>query len=200
MSVVFNKQLLFENIGFLVRERGLKIGELETAAGVSPGYISRTSKDGGPTPGIEFVVRVASELKVSIDTLISTNLADITPTERYLIGFLDKLVSKTGDHQMIWCSVTEKKWREEADNGNPLFRVRKRPTDGSSSNYPFVLLLNSLEEPGEYMPYGPCYYLNLSPNDILWITRILWRWFYSNCSYAKCMAKNMLFITCKFSD
>lgn len=90
MSDKFNKQVLFDNIAFLVKERGLKIGELETGAGVSPGYISRASKEGGPTPGIEFIANIARELQVSIDTLISAHMAEMTPTERYIISFLEK--------------------------------------------------------------------------------------------------------------
>ena len=46
MSVEFNKQLMLDNISFLLKEFGKKIGELEAEAGVSPGYISRISKDG----------------------------------------------------------------------------------------------------------------------------------------------------------
>jgi len=111
MSFEFNKQTLFENISFLVKEKGLKIGELETAAGVSAGYISRASKEGGSTPGIEFIANIANELKVSIDTLISVNLAELTPTERYIISFLEKLEKDTSADKLDW-------HRESADSLN----------------------------------------------------------------------------------
>ena len=108
MSDKFNKQVLFDNIAFLVKERGLKIGELETGAGVSPGYISRASKEGGPTPGIEFIANIARELQVSIDTLISAHMAEMTPTERYIISFLEK---DTNADKLDWS-------RESADSLN----------------------------------------------------------------------------------
>lgn len=127
MRTEFNKQLLFENISFLVRERGLKIGELETAAGVSPGYISRASKEGGSTPGIEFISGVANELKVSIDTLLSAHIAELTPTERYIISFLEKLERDTNADKLDWHRESaDSLSRIEADiNGNanhPLFK------------------------------------------------------------------------------
>lgn len=111
MSDKFNKQVLFDNIAFLVKERGLKIGELETGAGVSPGYISRASKEGGPTPGIEFIANIARELQVSIDTLISAHMAEMTPTERYIISFLEKMERDTNADKLDWS-------RESADSLN----------------------------------------------------------------------------------
>lgn len=121
MSKVFNKQIVFDNIAFLVKERGLKIGELETAAGVSPGYISRSSKEGGSTPGIEFIVNIADELKVSIDTLISSRMADMTTTERYIISFLEKLERDTVADKLNWERESgEALNRTEVDiNGEP---------------------------------------------------------------------------------
>ena len=45
MTEEFNKKIMLDNISFLLNESGKKIGELETEAGVSTGYISRISKD-----------------------------------------------------------------------------------------------------------------------------------------------------------
>ena len=45
MSKEFNKQQMLDNITFFLQEFSKKIGELETEAGVSPGYISRITKD-----------------------------------------------------------------------------------------------------------------------------------------------------------
>ena len=94
MSVEFNKQLMLDNISFMLKEFGKKIGELEAEAGVSPGYISRTSKDDKAKPGIDFIVKVAEALNTSVDTLLNIDLSGLTPTERYLISFLEKLKSE----------------------------------------------------------------------------------------------------------
>lgn len=45
MNVNFNPRTLFENIEFLLKTQGRKIGEVENAVGVSAGYISRNSKE-----------------------------------------------------------------------------------------------------------------------------------------------------------
>ena len=94
----FNKQTLFDNIAFLVKKHNLRIGELENASGVSPGYISRASKDGGPTPGIEFILKIADKLNVTIDTLI---LAPILACSPYTQS--NRLQYKAGESPLL-CS------------------------------------------------------------------------------------------------
>lgn len=69
MAEQFNAEVLFDNIDFLIKSENRKIGEVESKAGVSAGYISRTSKDGGSRPGIDFIMNIAKVLHVSIDTL-----------------------------------------------------------------------------------------------------------------------------------
>ena len=113
MKNEFNKKLMLDNIMFMLRELGKKIGELETEAGVSPGYISRTSKDSNAKPGIDFIVRVADALNTSVDTLLSVDLAGLTPTERYLIAFIQKLKDDTISDKLDWV-------RESADSLNRL--------------------------------------------------------------------------------
>ena len=102
MNNNFNKQRMFDNIAFMLKERGMKIGELEAAAGVSVGYISRASKEGGSTPGLEFVISAAKVLKVSVDTLIWANMAELTPTEKYIISFMEKLERDTNADKLDW--------------------------------------------------------------------------------------------------
>jgi transcriptional regulator with XRE-family HTH domain len=107
----FNKKRLFDNINYLIGESGKKIGELETEAGVSPGYISRASKDGGTKPGIEFIMNIAEILHVSVDMLLKVDIASLTPTERYLVSFLEKINTDTIDDKLDW-------ERESADGLN----------------------------------------------------------------------------------
>lgn len=102
MGSEFNKDLMIKNISFMLSEFGKKIGELEAEAGVSAGYISRTAKDTKSKPGIDFVVKVAEALKTSVDTLINVDLSELTPTERYLISFLEKLKQDTLEDKLDW--------------------------------------------------------------------------------------------------
>ncbi len=179
MSVDFNKQVLFDNISFLVKERGLKIGELETAAGVSPGYISRASKEGGSTPGIEFIVRVADELKVSVDTLLSAKMSEITPTERYIISFLEKLEKDTNADKLNWNRESaESLNRVGTINGeanHPLFRYETFYEE-SETEYPdevtdcrFVSHIFDIH----CVPEGDCYNLRLKNGTRLYLMNIV---------------------------
>ena len=74
---------------------------------MSPGYISRASKDEKTRPGIGFIVKAADILGVSIDTLINVDLTKLTPTEEYLITFLDKLINDTTEDKLVWNCETE---------------------------------------------------------------------------------------------
>jgi len=113
MGVEFDKKRMLENISFLLKEKGKKIGELETEAGVSVGYISRTSKDENAKPGIDFILKVAEALNISVDMLLKVDLTDLTPTEKYLLSFFEKLLSDTQKDRLEWK-------RESAESLNRL--------------------------------------------------------------------------------
>ena len=140
MTKEFNKKLVLDNISFLLKEFGKKIGELETDAGVSPGYISRISKESNTKPGIEFIMKVADSLQTSVDTLLSADLAEMTPTERYLMSFLEKLVKDTVDDKLDWNRESADSLdRTETDiNGNPNHPLLSYETfyETSESEYP----------------------------------------------------------------
>ena len=126
MNNDFDKKLMFNNILFLLKKSEIKIGELESDCGVSPGYISRTSKDGNTKPGIEFIFKVAQKLNVSIDTLLKVDMTKLSPTEQYLLSFLEKLKKDTIKNKLDWnCEKKDYLDRVEVDNcgcvGHPLF-------------------------------------------------------------------------------
>lgn len=102
MNNGFDNALMFRNITLLVKTLGKKIGELENEAGVSPGYISRTSKEPNAKPGIDFIMNVANALNTSIDTLVNVDLSALTPTEHYLIAFIEKLKADTILDNLNW--------------------------------------------------------------------------------------------------
>ena len=129
MSKMFNKNIMLNNISFLISKYDKKIGELEAEAGVSTGYISRISNDEKAKPGIDFVVNVAKLLNVSLDVLLYIELAGLTPTEEYLVSFLEKLGRDTMGDKLDWDIETKEKLRcIEADiNGyseHPLFNLK----------------------------------------------------------------------------
>ena len=100
----FNKSLCLSNIRELLRQNpDVKIGQIEKEAGIRLGYMSRLEKAGNTSePSMEFVVTAAKLLKVSIDSLISVDFTGLTPTEKYIISFFDKLKADTLNDKLYW--------------------------------------------------------------------------------------------------
>ena len=124
---MFDKRLCIANIYQLAKERGMKLGDLEKNAGVSAGYLSRLNKDDSTaTPSIEFVASVAKALGVTVDAIINNDYATPTPTEKFLLDFIDRLLSRTIADELDWKKETIKQLWDIGydDNGNanhPLF-------------------------------------------------------------------------------
>ncbi len=100
--VEFNKKLMLDNISYLLSKRDMKIGELESRADVSTGYLARLSKDENSKPGVELVMKMADALGVSIDSLLQHDYRSLTPTESYLLKFLGKLRTDTLNDKLDW--------------------------------------------------------------------------------------------------
>lgn len=99
----FNKSIVFQNIYKLAQEKGIKISDLEHAAGVSKGYIARTSRDTNTSiPSIDFIVAVADKLGVSVDYLITVDTESLDENERYISSFLDTIEKNTLSGEIEW--------------------------------------------------------------------------------------------------
>lgn len=105
----FNKTICFSNIRELLKDNSdVKIGQIEKEAGIRLGYMSRLEKgDNAAEPSVEFIVTAAKLLNVSVDTLISVDLANLTSTEKYLVSFIEKLKSDTIMEKINWNVETE---------------------------------------------------------------------------------------------
>ena len=105
----FNKSICFSNIRELLKENtNVKIGQIEREAGIRLGYMSRLEKeDNTAEPSMEFIVTAAKLLNVSIDTLITYDIAELTPSERYLLNFIEKLKVDTLKDKLNWVSETK---------------------------------------------------------------------------------------------
>lgn len=118
----FDKSICFSNIRFLLKEKSdIKIGQIEKEASVRLGYTARLEKpDNTSEPSIEFVMSAAKLLEVSLDTLLMVDLAGLTPTEKYLVSFIDKLKADTVADKIEWVKETADSLnRPECDmNGN----------------------------------------------------------------------------------
>lgn len=180
MSFEFNKSLLIDNIEYLLKERNKRVGELEAEIGVSAGYISRISKEGGSKPGIDFIAHVAAALNVSIDTLLTVPLTDITPTEKYLISFFEKLIQDTTSDRLDW----EKESAKYLNNLEPepgedyvrhrLFSIQNvtlMNQSGNPENLECVVFTSDSFGNNTYIA-DDCFYLQMKNNARLYLMNI----------------------------
>lgn len=105
----FDKDLLLSNVKFLACKDGDKIGEVEKAAGVSQGYLSRVAKMGeNPNmPLMDLLLWASDKYKVSVDSLLNINLQNMTPNEHYLRRLFEKLIGDTISGALDWTSETK---------------------------------------------------------------------------------------------
>lgn len=124
---MFDKRLFISNIYQLAKERSAKIGDLEKKAGVSVGYLSRINKeDSNTVPTIDFVAGVAAALGVSVDAIINNDYSTPTPTESYILSFVDRLLTRTNADELDWKKETVADlhsvgYDEQGDPYHPLF-------------------------------------------------------------------------------
>lgn len=179
MGCDFDKKLMMENIAFLLKQTGKKIGELEAEAGVSTGYISRTSKDENAKPGIDFIIKVAEALKVSVDSLLKVNMTDYTYTELYIMSFVEKLIADTKLDKLDWLRETADRLnRQEADYcsdiEHPLFTYETYYEE-TEFEYPEevskVVFVSNAFSCNTYI-HGDCFKLRLKNGAFLYLMNI----------------------------
>ncbi|MBO4214389.1 MAG: hypothetical protein J5876_05345 [Lachnospiraceae bacterium] len=105
-AAFFDKRICISNIRYLLKlNTEVKIGRIESEAGVGLGYMSRLEKTGNTAdPSVEFVVTAAKLLGVSLDLLVGVDLTGVTATELYLSSFFVKLISDTSNGDLQWTS------------------------------------------------------------------------------------------------
>ena len=114
---IFDNELLGKNIKFLASKNDLKIGEIEKEAGVSPGYISRlsSSKNDATYKLMDLIFFLSEKTDVSVLTLLTVDIAQLTKSEAYLTQFLEKLCRETKDEIIYWQTKQPETW------GSPNF-------------------------------------------------------------------------------
>lgn len=176
----FLKERFFSNLSHLIKIHEKKIGELETDAGVSPGYISRMNKEANGKPGIDFIVKVADQLNVSIDTLLGVDLTKLSHTEKYTFDFLEKLTQETEAENLIWEKETVNDLNNlESDTwGNvnhPLFFYESFFEEGGS-DYPEQVsrvVFNSASFGFHTAINGDCYNMQLQYDTTLYLMNLV---------------------------
>lgn len=127
----FNKELCMKNIYFQAKAKNIKIGELETAAGVSAGYLSRLTKEGNEgNPNIETLCAISAKLEMPLDILLTVDLSGLSGTEAYMVKFLRRLIEETKEDKVSWkCDGVDALYRGECPD-NKLVKCDEDEFDG----------------------------------------------------------------------
>ena len=172
----FNKQNCFANIRALLKENpDIKIGMIEKEAGIRLGYTARLEKaDNTSEPSMEFIASAAKLLGVTIDMLITGKIDGLNGNERFVLKFLDTLITDTLSGDMSW----EKESPKELENtpyydGKPQHILMKHAEyyDIGESGYPEVKMeraeFNSLffNDNGRIDMLGNVYHVELPRTD-----------------------------------
>ena len=125
------KNFVMDNIYNLAKAKNIKIGDIEEAAGVSKGYLSRLAKENNKvTPSIDLVATAAELLGVSIDYLVHFNENEFTENEKFVFQFIEKLQRESANGKLEWAVESSMSLNGEADDPkqfdyvtNPLVEV-----------------------------------------------------------------------------
>lgn len=126
----FDKKRCMSAIYAIAKEKGVRIGDLEREANVSTGYLSKLNKeDNTSSPSIELLVAAARALGVTIDMLVYSEYEGLSPNEKYIMKFLDRLAGDTLSGGLQWEKETKKELLnvgcgyggEDARSVHPLF-------------------------------------------------------------------------------
>lgn len=99
----FDRARLMNNINVLIKEKGLKVGEVENAVGISVGYLSKMTKsDKESMPGVDLIYKLAQKLEVSVEALINGDFNKSNDNLLFLINFLHCLQQDTDLHKIEW--------------------------------------------------------------------------------------------------
>lgn len=176
----FDKYRTFSNIRELLKNSDVKIGQIEKEAGCQPGYMSRLDKPNSTSePSVEFLITAARMLNISLDVLISKDLVALTPTEKYLVSFIEKLQRDTIVDKLEWRKENAEYLNHlDCDmNGyvdHPLFAHHEFYEEGECEYPELVSRITMSSESFGYATYinGDCYNLRLKDNAILYLMDI----------------------------
>lgn len=99
----FDNTMLINNVSYLVKKCGMRFGDLESALGLSAGYISRTAKtDSKKRMSINVVWKIARLFEVDLKALLERNLRLPEHGIDLLAQFIKKLKDRTVANEIVW--------------------------------------------------------------------------------------------------
>ena len=118
----FPKDQFFQNLRFMLRSRGIKIGAFEEKAGVKPGQISRWEK-GDALPSADFLMAAKEITGTSLDLLLEIDLEAVSPNELYITEALNSFRKDTVSGAIVWKELDENKKHEQAIEDSECFEA-----------------------------------------------------------------------------
>ncbi|MBR2808566.1 MAG: helix-turn-helix transcriptional regulator, partial [Oscillospiraceae bacterium] len=170
-----------QNIRELIKGTEIKLGQIEKEAGCQPGYMSRLDKtENASDPTAEFIITAAQMLKVSVDVLLNVKIAELTPNERYIGSFLEKMIRDTIADKLTWNRETVNTLKSVStdQNGNPqhpLFETVEYYEQNGYSDYPermerVQFFSKAFEQ--ETVIAGDCYNIRLKNGTLLFLMSV----------------------------
>lgn len=99
----FDNTIFANNIGYLLKKNGMRVGELEEVLGISTGYISRTVKeDSKKKMSIDIVWKISRVFDTDIRTLTETEMWMSRNNTDLLTKFLERLYKDTQNDYFSW--------------------------------------------------------------------------------------------------
>lgn len=95
-----------ENVLYVLKAKGIPVGEFESQMGMGTGQISRY-KSGAIKPKIDLVFHISKELGIDVSIMAGGSLQDITQVEIDKVAVVKALKEDTEAGKMIWRNVDE---------------------------------------------------------------------------------------------
>ncbi len=122
----YSKETFVKNVEYLIKRKDIKIGDLENAINVSPGYISRLKNSDGYPSG-DILVSLANYFDYSIDCLIFCDISIASEDELLIIDFLKKMIEDSQEHRAKWEKLKKSSFLDEEDSQRllPIFEEKR---------------------------------------------------------------------------
>lgn len=100
---VFDYEIFKGNINYLLKKYNLKISDMESYLGISPGYISRAfNESSNKRLSIDIVWKIAKMFGTDIRTLVNTKMWEIKTNTELLTDFINRLIDDTKSNRISW--------------------------------------------------------------------------------------------------
>lgn len=100
---MISQSKIIDNIYSVAKEKGKRIKDLETAAKLSVGYLSRMrDSDNGPRLSVEALLDICKELNIGVEALMNYSNDSMTGNEKKLVDFMNKLIEDTEKDVLKW--------------------------------------------------------------------------------------------------